>query len=156
MARRRKNGSFASFLFVFLLLFIISLIILVWGITTYDSSKIQQTTEEDDDLEKDDNRQFGDIVKEQEDWEEQEEKPEKESTEDDLSADDTQIEDDIKIEDAASYRRMYRQLSGEEQDIYRIVQRTLSEGESICTIEKIYGTVETAQNKLIRAIDAVY
>ena len=77
MARRRKNGSFAGFLFAFLLLFIISLIILVWGITTYDSSKMQQTTEEDEDLEKDDNRQFGDIIKEQEDLEEQEEeKPE--------------------------------------------------------------------------------
>lgn len=157
MARRRKNGSFAGFLFAFLLLFIISLIILVWGITTYDSSKMQQTTEEDEDLEKDDNRQFGDIIKEQEDLEEQEEeKPEQETTEDDLSADATQIEDDTKNEDAASYRRMYRQLSGEEQDIYEIVQRTLSEGGSICTIEKIYGNVETAQNKLIRAIDAVY
>lgn len=53
-------------------------------------------------------------------------------------------------------RRMYRQLTEEEQSIYRVIQQTLENMQETCTIERITGTGEQAKNTLLRAIDAVY
>lgn len=53
-------------------------------------------------------------------------------------------------------RRMYQQLTEEEQGIYRSIQKNLAHMQETCTIERISGTYELAKDKLVRAIHAVY
>ena len=154
MERKRKKSNFTGFIFVFLLLFIISVVIIVWGISTYDSSKIEE-------LKKETELQDEQVQTEDDETSKPDETLDRDEidTEEDSIIEDEGIAEEetvVKEDEKGSYRRMYQQLTAEEKEIYHIIQQTLEEGNAVCTIDRILGNETEAQNKLKRAIDAVY
>lgn len=173
MARKKNNFGIGSFIFGFILLVLISVIVLVWGVTTYDGPLdpayvVEESPENMDDQPTDDgNRKFGDIIDEENSEEDTEEDTEEDS-QDDLIENNAEMDSivDSDVEDVQTEitetgsnvgRRMYKQyLNTEEQKVYEAVVHTLEQVRVDCKVEALNCRKDELNDILTNAIVGVY
>ena len=149
MSQKIKRQNIGGFIFGFILLVIISLIILIWGISTYDGAEMPEETEitETEELDQEDEQ----IEDSSETEKNEENKTDLEDTEND-----TENDTESDTEKYSIGRRMYKQLNEEEKKVYEVLQQTLANGELECKVENIKCSINEISDLASRSLYAVY
>lgn len=141
MSQKIKRQNIGGFIFGFILLVIISLIILIWGISTYDGAEMPEKTE----------------ITETEELDQEEEQMDDSSETEKSEENEIDLENTENVTEETSVgRRMYKQLNNEEKKIYEVLQQTLANGQLECKIEDVKCSRDEISDVVNRSFFAVY